>query len=423
LLCAALAGCGGGGAGAPGGSGPTPAPTQGPPMTVAVHHVIVIVQENRTVDNLFAGLPGADTQFPPHYTTQPLYAIWDPNHDYDAFIAQYHGDYQQQSLAVVQRSDVEPYWEMAQQYGFADEMLQSSEGQSYPAHQYLIAGQSGRDAPDGTWSVAQNPFPEGNVLGGCDDNAHAWVNQIDLSLPWPAHQTNPIFPCVDYQTVFDLLDRAHLPWTYYTYGATNNFFTAPLGVKHLYESGEAMSHLAVPTESRLCADIAGGTLPAVSYVINRPTLNDHGATGTTLGPHWIATIANLIGQSQYWDDTTILVTWDDWGGWYDHVKPRIVSSFEYGFRVPLLVVSPWLRHRGIVSHVPRDQAAILHYIETVFGLPSLGTLDAKTDDLHDMFVPLGSTARPLPYVSIPVNSPPSYFCSLPPVSPKDVDRE
>jgi phospholipase C len=428
LAAALLAACGGGGSSggmAPTGptTSPTNPPTNAPPQAATIKHVVVIIQENRTVDNFFAGFPGADTQYPPHYVIDPLFSIWDPNHDYDAFIVDVKGEYPAQALAVVRRSDITPYWDMATSYGFADEVEQSSEGQTYPAHQYLIAGQAGRDAPGGTWTIAQNPFVTGHIVGGCNMAPGSKANQIDLSRPWPGVQTNPIFPCVDYPTIFDRLDAAGLTWRYYTPGDTNNFETGVLGVKHLYDSGEAERHLAIPTESNLCHDIATGKLPTVSYVVNRGPLNDHGATGTNAGPMWIATIANMLGQSQYWKDTTMLVTWDDWGGWYDHVKPRIIDSYEYGFRVPLLAVSPWLRHAGIISHRRRDQTAILHYIETVFNLPSLGMLDAKTDDLSDLFVPLGTIERPLPYTPIPVPTPSSYFCNLPPVAEDDVDTE
>jgi len=385
--------------------------------TVTIKHVIVIVQENRTVDNMFHGLPGANTYIPATHNVLPIYSVWDPDHDYYNFVHEYRYGFNDQETSIVRRSDVVPYFELARSGAFADEMLQSSEGESYPAHQYLIAGQSGRDGPTGTWSISQNPFSEGQILTGCNDAPAAYANQVDIDAPWPATQTNPVFPCLDYTTIFDRIDENGLSWRYYTYNATENFFTAPLGVRHLYDSGKAFAHLAVPTEMNLCNDITHNTLPSLSYVINRLSLDDHASTGTPDGPKWIATIANMIGESRYWNDTTILVTWDDWGGWYDHVKPRIISSYEYGFRVPLLVISPWVVRRGYVSHAQRDQAAILGYIEHVFGLKSLNTLDAKTDDLSDMFVPLGSVATPLPYVPVSVDVPASYFCTMPEVSP------
>jgi phospholipase C len=93
---------------------------------------------------------------------------------------------------------------------------------------------------------------------------------------------------------------------------------------------------------------------------------------------------NAIGASPYWSNTAIFITWDDWGGWYDHVAPQIYNSYEYGFRVPLIVVSPYAK-TGYVSHVTHDFGSILLFIEETFNLPSLGYADARADDLSDCF--------------------------------------
>ena len=98
----------------------------------------------------------------------------------------------------------------------------------------------------------------------------------------------------------------------------------------------------------------------------------------------MASIVNAIGNSQYWDNTVILITWDDWGGWYDHVAPTVINSYEYGFRVPLIVVSPFAK-QGYVSHVTHDFGSILKFIEEVYHLPSLGYADALADNLSDCF--------------------------------------
>ena len=83
----------------------------------------------------------------------------------------------------------------------------------------------------------------------------------------------------------------------------------------------------------------------------------------------MASIVNAIGNSPYWSNTAIFITWDDWGGWYDHVPPHsIINSYEYGFRVPLIVVSPYAKP-GYVSHVTHDFGSILKFIEQNFGLP------------------------------------------------------
>jgi phospholipase C len=96
--------------------------------------------------------------------------------------------------------------------------------------------------------------------------------------------------------------------------------------------------------------------------------------------HGWRAVVNAIGMSQYWSNTTIFVTWDDWGGFYDHVPPLVYNSYEYGFRVPLLFISPYAK-QGYVSHVAHDFGSILRFIEEKFGLPSLGYADSRADNL------------------------------------------
>jgi phospholipase C len=106
----------------------------------------------------------------------------------------------------------------------------------------------------------------------------------------------------------------------------------------------------------------------------------------------VASIVNAIGTSSYWANTAIIITWDDWGGWYDHVPPPSIvndgkswgSGYVYGFRVPLIVVSPYAK-AGYISHVNHDFGSILNLVEKTFSLPSLGYADARADDLSDCF--------------------------------------
>jgi len=132
----------------------------------------------------------------------------------------------------------------------------------------------------------------------------------------------------------------------------------------------------------------------VAYVTPNDTYSDHPYnTLTNHGQDWIALITNAIGgDPYYWNDTVVLVIWDDWGGFYDHVPPPFAfnpaggnpNPMEYGMRVPLLIVGAYVVP-GTVDHTVRSGAAILTFIESVFGLPSLGTLDAQGDNLSAVF--------------------------------------
>ncbi|HWO28477.1 MAG TPA: alkaline phosphatase family protein, partial [Candidatus Acidoferrum sp.] len=179
-------------------------------------------------------------------------------------------------------------------------------------------------------------------------------------------------------------------------------------------------------ETSVLTDITSGKLAQVSWVIPTGTNSDHaGNTLSTGGPSWVASIVNAIGASSYWSNTAIIITWDDWGGWYDHVPPpKIVndgtswgSGYVYGFRVPLIVVSPYAKPAHI-SHVNHDFGSILNLIEETFSVPSLGYADAYADDLSDCF---DYTQTPIPFKTIdaPLNA--TYFLNdkSPRIDPDD----
>jgi phospholipase C len=171
-------------------------------------------------------------------------------------------------------------------------------------------------------------------------------------------------------------------------------------------------------------DIASGQLAQVSWLIPGGASSDHAQINEGSGPSWVASIVNAIGQSDYWANTAIIITWDDWGGWYDHVAPKVIddgvswgSGYVYGFRVPLVVVSPYAKAKYI-SHVPHDFGSILKLIEMTFSLPSLGYADESADDLSDC---LDLTQPPLVFHAIAAQLDAAHFISdkRAPVPPDD----
>ena len=124
----------------------------------------------------------------------------------------------------------------------------------------------------------------------------------------------------------------------------------------------------------------------------------------------MAAVVNAIGKSAYWNDTAIFVTWDDWGGWYDHVTPPIYNAYELGFRVPLIVISPYAKNH-YVSHPQHEFGSILKFTEKIFGLPSMHTTDERADDLFDCF---DFSQPPRKFRKIPAPFPPKYFFENPP---------
>jgi len=405
------------------------------PGSSQIQHVVVIVQENRTVDDLFNGFPGADTTLVgydshgnPHVLRSvSLGAPCDPGHSHASFVTEFAngsvngwtsegtGCPAGSSLpdgvfAYVPQNETTVYWSLAANYGFADEVFQANEGPSYPAHQYLIAAQSGGHGSDAPWAIAENgkgnssdlDLQRGNEDGSggsyCGAPAKDTVVQINLSSPFPGVEGNRTYPCKDYQTIFDLATNAGLTWKYYSH-TVGGFWSGPDSVLHLWQNPATRATLP---ETQVLTDIQNHQLANVVFVTPSSANSDHphvNGGNASSGPNWVASIVNAIGNdSTYWNNTTILITWDDWGGWFDHAVPSHPFSndpYEYGFRVPLVVVSPYaIAHT--VDHTQRSVDSILAYIETTFGLGSLGMLDAQTDDLSSMF---NYSQSPLQYVA------------------------
>jgi phospholipase C len=366
-----------------------------------IKHIIIIIQENRTPDNLFHGLPGANiatTAVDSHGQVVPLVPVslsapYDIDHTHTAFLTAYqHGRMNgfdgERFLCVdhdcdgatqfgyVPPAEVAPYFTMARQYTFADEMFQTNQGPSFPAHQYLISGTS-TDSVGSLLQTAGNPVYDQNNPLNCDGSPLSRVQMID-----PAGNMDQAFaPCFDHPTLFDRLDRRHVSWRYYE-SYIGGVWSAPDAIAHIRD-GPAWKNVVFP-QSRILDDIGAGRLAGVSWVIPNREESDHSHVTDGSGPAWVASIVNAVGTSPYWSDTAIFVTWDDWGGWYDHVVPPVRTSYELGFRVPLIVISPYAKH-GYVSHVQHEFGSILRFSEETFGLRPLFYTDMSSDDLSDCF--------------------------------------
>jgi phospholipase C len=279
-------------------------------------------------------------------------------------------------------------------------MFQTNQGPSFPAHQYIIAGTSA-PAEDSPLFVSENPHEPGQKMppAGCTAPLDVTVHLVDPT----GDESQEIYPCFEHPTLMDLLDNAGLSWRYYSPGQ-NSIWTAPNAIAHLRFGSDWSSHVILDPREVL-KDITRRQLPAVSWVVPKGQYSDHAGNSDSSGPSWVASIVNAIGKSQYWSSTAIFITWDDWGGWYDHVAPKIINAYEYGFRVPLIVVSPYAKP-GYVSHVTHDFGSILKFVERVYDLPTLGYADQESDDLLDCFS-FGQT--PLKFRTIDAPYDANYF--------------
>jgi phospholipase C len=405
-----LAGCG---------NGNDVARNNQPPLGTKIKHIVVIMQENRSFNNLFMGYPGADTvQFGSSDGQEvplqpvPLEQGTDVDHthtgwwtDWDGGKMDGFGHYPKQypvpnfAYAYVPQSETLPLWTLASEYTLGDRMFQSNTGPSFVAHQYMIAGQSENSDENPNDTTLADSW-------GCDSPAGTTV-----ALLGPNGTDLPgVFPCFDYQTAADLLDNAGISWRYYAPGVGGPGYpwSAYDAIKHI-RYGPDWSRNVISPNSRIFEDLRNRILAQVTWIVPAYEYSDHaGSDATAEGPQWVANVVNAIGESPYWDSTAILISWDDWGGWYDSVPPPAVDDMGLGFRVPLIVVSPWARH-GYVSHHQHEFASFLKLTEEVFSLPSLNTRDAISDDLSDCF---DLTQIPSPFVPVPVTLRPWVFVDM-----------
>jgi phospholipase C len=352
-----------------------------------IKHVVMIVQENRSFNNLFAGFPGTNSSMrgkekikkggkwvDKWIQLKEQSLVPSPNEDighcYYSFFKAYDGgkmdgfNYEPMNYCprswsggdglpwtypyqYVNPADIAPYWDMAEQYVLADAMFQTQGSGSFTAHQDLIRGGSALDGPYGSSaSMVDTPTQE---PWGCDGNANSKTDLITTSLKWqvdagPAPCTKD-FPdgSSSYQTLRDLLDAAKVSWKYYTpcfnksdgctpdpkcpscAGDLLNAFDVIWAVRDGPEWG---TNVSMP-ETNIFGDISNGSLPAVSWVIPEDKNSDHPGDGPVDdGPAWVASLVNAVGQSSYWNSTAIVIVWDDWGGLYDNAAPPCLSKSQ-----------------------------------------------------------------------------------------------
>ncbi len=374
-----------------------------------IQHVVIVIQENRSVDNLFHFLPGANTvSYGKNSKGQsvPLQPVlltgpYDMDHDHSAYLTDYANgkvdDWNfvgekckdktsqcpSQSVAAyayVPRNEVRPYYDLAERYTFGAAMFQSNQGPSFPAHQYLVSGTS-TIVSGSIFRAAENAFTsKGVATGGCNSPKGTIVRLIDPN----GKENEGAFPCFSRLALTDLIDTAGLSWHYYQNVTGAGLWNGLDAIEALWKKKREYDANVITRSSQFLTDIGNGYLANVTWITPSSASSDHALHNNGSGPSWVASVVNAIGESKYWNSTAIFVTWDDWGGWYDHVAPKQYNSYELGFRVPLLVISPYAK-REYISTVPHEFGSILKFTEETFGLGSMKTTDVRSDNLSDCF--------------------------------------
>jgi len=499
----------------------TPVFAQAPPPSTWVQHVIVVIQENRTPDNLFqdttlynkladilpagsANAPCNGLGFPPMLalTPAPLDACFNPNHGHGpatganagGFEGAYdsgNGTFDKACKVQAQHANcgghpaidadnysfvedppnpsgsyesghlLDPYFQIAEGYSWANYAFQTNQGPSFNAHQFLFSGTSAPAEYGGSGSGPWTLFAVENAtnlgldyhFAGCVSDPNTVVNDLDSASqnnnPWPPeggtinytppylymNNALPGYPCYTHPSLADLLDKPPTPlqpitWKYYIQSPQddNSIWTAPnalsaicpfapsnnsSGVCNSGGGGNGDWANVVDAPGQVLNDIANCNMPAVSWVIPDGSWSDHpGDVGSDGGPSWVEAIVNAVGATKNcggyqqglagFNNTVIIITWDDWGGFFDHIAPYLSGGgnypggyvnppasapddgkwYTYGFRVPLLIVSPYTsagyisgptdtNHHTVNENPPyvHDFGSILGFIEAAFNLP------------------------------------------------------
>jgi phospholipase C len=365
-----------------------------------IDHIVYVVQENRSFNNLFMGYPGAYTVTHGKVSSGATVALkpvslayqYEIDHSSSSMFAACNGTgklpgtdcrmngFDREPAAFgppgvnhpqyvyAPRSETKPYWDMANEWVVADHMFQSQLDESFVAHQYVIAAQaaSAVNLPSSAWGCS----------GGTSDS-------VETITPERSSYGPTEEPCFDYRTLGDELDTAKLSWRFYTnkYGGKasggGGVWSSYQAVRHIYHGPDWKNDVITP-QSRFLSDVKAGQLSNFTWITPLCVDSDHTNCGGGFGPSWVTAIVDAVGASKFWKTTAIFVQWDDWGGLYDPVAPAFRGYDSVGFRVPLLVISPYAK-QNYVSHVEYETASVLRFAEDLWGLDRLAAADRRAN--------------------------------------------
>jgi len=363
--------------------------TTSPPDISAIQHIVFIVKENRTFDSYFGTFPGADGAttgvlstgqviplgHTPDLTPHDICHTWPcaitgmDNGKMDAWDLQVvggpsacnvNGDY----LCYTQMSqpDIPNYFAYASNFVLGDRMFSSIHSSSTPAHLYVVAAQS-------------NGMIDTPMGAGCESTQGAVGTFLDAK-----GNITLRYPCFDIETIGDTLDNAGISWTYYSPDKTP--FNGFVEINHIYNSPLWAQHVANPDQ--FISDAQNGKLASVTWLVTTGGYNDHPGWSTCQSENWTVDQINAIMSGPDWNTTAIFLTWDDFGGFYDHVPPPTLDEYGLGPRVPMIIISPYAL-QGYISHTQYEFSSVLKFIEERFNLPALTNRDAVANDMLDSF--------------------------------------
>jgi acid phosphatase len=411
-----------------------------------IDHIIVLFMENRAFDHLFGTYPGAegldayrgkqtdqngatyptlphplgrdgkpDSRFPADlpnapfpmlkfvgpfdmtnnpihrfYQMQLQYAAGDDGAPMGRWVAE--GTSGGGTMGYYDRTASGVQWRLADEFVLLDHYFQGIHGGSFVNHFYLISATVPR-YPAASAAERAEIGAEGRIAKDGDVTPDGYVvNNLDP--PYPPQRVRHILrEPQTVPTIADRLDAARVTWRWYATGWGAGADAVKEGliphhnpfqfVKRIMESPEGREH--IEDASRFVRALREGTLPAVAFGKPHSSLNAHAGTSTVgAADRWIGEMTREVMASRYWPRTALIITYDEGGGWFDHVRPPSVDRFGFGTRVPALIVSPYAR-RGVVAHGEYDHASILKFIEWRFGLAPLTDRDRRAAAFLEAF--------------------------------------
>jgi phospholipase C len=366
-----------------------------PAASSRIQHIVFIVKENRSFDNYFGKFPGANgatsgtlsngSVIPLAHGSDPYphdmgHLWWSAievvdNGKMDLFDINYRGSTQGDYLAYSQmhRADIPNYWTYAEDFVLADNMFTSEHGPSLPNHIFTIAADAGKIIS------VPSTSPGKSDSWGCDTPMNLTVQFLQLD-----GEITEGPPCVDIQTLGDVLDTYGISWKYYSspYGVPGYQWNAYNAISHIRYGPDWNTN--IEDNAQFDTDALNGKLPAVTWLVPPNGKTEHPPTSACYGENWTVDRINAIMQGPDWNSTAIFLTWDDFGGQYDHVAPPSLDQFGLGPRVPLIIISPYAK-AGHISHTQYEFSSVLKFIEKRFGLPSLTARDGNANDMMDAF--------------------------------------
>lgn len=362
-----------------------------------ISHIIFLMQENRAYDNLFgtycqavsANCPMAADGLPTG-TCVPLYpgtanvachstyafsraqlSTSDLAHDWNssqiAFAqGRMNGFYlaegrSNMTFGHYDGSTVPVYWDLAEEYGLADNFFSSAMTYSLANHWFMLGSSTPADSV-----TLFPPWASSTVR-------HQYLDQANETV-----------------TVENQLVSSSVSWKYYDFAlenyhrAINNGgccggggaydFWNPLAARYQSYTPTVAPHFV--DRSQFFSDAATGSLPEISWIMPSDWQSDHAPSNLSAGQDWTASVVNALEGSPDWGSSVLFIAWDEYGGWYDHVAPPRLDSLGDGFRVPFLAIGPWVA-QGVVDHEAMDFGSVLALMEQRFGIACTGARDCN----------------------------------------------